>query len=703
MKRLFGLLNLLLCLELIIGTHFPGARIFTIDVAKAQTCPSGLVFDSTLNRCITSDQNAALINATASCNGDKECYKRLAEEELKKGEEERKIEEAVKNKSGLFNTGLKVAAIAAPLTIGLMSLGRTRSKCASISMISMVAGGLAFVVGDVMANKKHKSCLKKIREDWEKNKEATTEKTSTGATKVSLSQDQSEAFEQLAKSEECMKSSAKMKAGFYMASMVAFGVSAATATLEALASKANHVEFARNICPVASVDQPKDSQELVQEFLYANYLDQAQDVSSYLVMKESIKSEQLSCASVDRYREVSGLFEKPVNKNEEILVTLKSTSRMIVNTIIPEAQATPLAMSAGEGVGAFLTKPETRAVLSGIFTAWSMMMMSHANKQAKVAGNRADFLRKLKQDFNDASGAISCTSEERNMSANANCYCYTENGQRNQARGSSQICQQLWTGQTVANAGIFNSTDFSTQRVCISSTGQADEACACRQTRSCLSAIPGTNTSLGLGSISAATNGLTPLNDLAGGNISAAQLNGSASLNTAARLLDQKKELEKKLNDKNLARKQSNLAKEIEGSLIAGAAGQPSPLALDSNLPLNMSASQAAQALERELGAERSFERVSGSPAIGQPGNSNPGAEAGFSLGVEEPTAISQETQLAEVMKQDLNYNQADITKSDSNIFQILTNRYQRSGMKRLFDESEKTSPEPANKNDISQ
>ncbi len=308
----------------------------------------------------------------------------------------------------------------------------------------------------------------------------------------------------------------------------------------------------------------------------------------------------------------------------------------------------------------------------------------------------------MKDQFNDANGAISCTAEERSTSANANCYCYTEGGQRNPSRSNSQVCQQLFAGTTPGQAGTYNALPLGSERVCIAQNGSADAGCSCAKTRSCLNAIPGGVANLGIGAISAANAGLTPTNDIASGKIAVGDLNGAATLGTAARILAGKKDLEKKLKiDPN---KKAKLTNAIEGALIAGGAGTPSPLLGDSSLPMNMSPSQAAQALEKELGGQRSFERVSGSPAVGQPGNSAPGNDPGFSLGSAEPVAPTEEAQLAEVMKQDLNYDQADITKSNSNLFQILSNRYQRSGMRRLFDENEKAAPaEASNKNDITQ
>jgi hypothetical protein len=203
-----------------------------------------------------------------------------------------------------------------------------------------------------------------------------------------------------------------------------------------------------------------------------------------------------------------------------------------------------------------------------------------------------------------------------------------------------------------------------------------------------------------LGAISVASNGMKPLNDLANGQVGAGSINSAAAGSLAAKLLDEKNKLQNKAKlDPN---KQKSLSKQIEGSLIAAGAGQPSPIQIQSSLPMNMSGGDAARALEKELGDGRSFEQIGGSPALAQPGNATPGDAEGFSLGTPDAAAIS-ENQLAEAMAQDLNYGQNDITKSDSNIFDIVTNRYQRSGMRRLFDDDAKAEPEKANKNDISQ
>ena len=56
MQRILKLTSLLLCFELILGPVAPGFSF--VSNAMAQDCPSGTQFDSTLNRCITTEQMA---------------------------------------------------------------------------------------------------------------------------------------------------------------------------------------------------------------------------------------------------------------------------------------------------------------------------------------------------------------------------------------------------------------------------------------------------------------------------------------------------------------------------------------------------------------------------------------------------------------------------------------------------------------------
>ncbi len=725
---MFSLLNLILCFELIVGPHIPGSQIFTMDIAKAETCPPGLVFDSVLNRCITSDQNAQLMAATSSCSGDKECYKRLAEEELKKGEEEDKIEEAIKEKSGLFNKSMKIAAIVGPLTLGVLMLvkKKTTNTCSKISMYGMIGASVALLAGNLLADSGHRKRLEKIREDWDKKKDTIEGKT----------EGQSEAFEMLAKQEDSMAKAAKQKGTFYTIALAAFAASAVAAVIE-MAS------IDGGICPPDGVTLkwPSDDIDYVRELMTMkekkiaiHNMVQAKSFVDYLVLQDEVNSinKNSSSFSLHKYNQLENDFvghplqQKSLWKSvAAVLQDLSSSINFIpeahaqapipegieVITIsarrVPMQQEIPVTresisteMPTNTGTAEkkpFYANPKVRAAVSGVLAGWSGMMMAHANKQARVSENRANFLRKIKKNFVDAQGAISCSQEERNLSTNANCYCYTDDGKRNQARQNSSICKGLFNSQILHGSNSYDNGLFA-QKVCVTKAGSIDEKCSCRASKSCGTSIGGMSAGFSPSALNIVGNGLRPANDFMNGNLAAAEIDSASATSGAIRALDAKKALVNKL-PKNKQKELRDITSKEEQNLIEGGKSISALPMASNNSPLPLTPSEAARELEKEIRGARKFEAASSSTAIATPGND--GSE--FSLSNEASVAPTTDQKLAEVMTQYLNYGQNDITKSDTNIFNILSNRYQRSGMRRLFDEDGKASPEAANKTDISQ
>src|SRR5690606_16074623 len=121
--------------------------------------------------------------------------------------------------------------------------------------------------------------------------------------------------------------------------------------------------------------------------------------------------------------------------------------------------------------------------------------------------------------------------------AKPECYCYTPEGQRNPNRGSSQICQKLWSG-TLASAKDYKASTpgFSG---CVNASNNYDSSCACKKSsKGCLSVSTKGVTGLGTGGLSLLNSGISPLNDMASGNFAKAEASQAGSINNAMRLLD---------------------------------------------------------------------------------------------------------------------------------------------------------------------
>lgn len=728
MKGLLKLLNLILCLELIVGPMLTnGSSGLFMSAAYAEPCPAGTSFDTTLNRCLTSEQTADVMNAVANCKGDKACYKSTAENALKEAEEEGKVKTALANKAGLFNTSMKAATVAVPLTMAVSMMKSVNAKCASVSIWAMLGGGLALFAGDTLANMQHKGRLKKIKKEWDvilKGDSATTStaatastSTTSGDSKVQATEAQSEAFEMLARSEESLASAAKMKTGFFGVATAAFAASAVLATLEAIKPPPAN---AGDICP--TTPKPESGSPAQSNFRnvsplfnykiakssHALLLD-AKNLPAFLTLKLALTAEssRRSSPSIDEYHYfVETTQGSGIEKDPSVLSMLKTFAATVVHELNPlkSSHASPITFS---GVSKFLLKPVTRAVFSGLLTAWAGTMTLHAMKQAKVSSNRAKFLRNLKDEFNDATGSInSCSSADRANPAVPNCYCYTAEGARNGERTNSSVCTALFTGKSASTtAGNYLLNSSVEGQGCISAAGATDSTCACRASNTCLKA-----TSAGLGSINPGTfsmlsSPLTAVDNLGNGSLDAASVNGSASVSNASRLLDAANKLaEKSKNGEELQKGKSELANSMANSLTTAGQGQGAGDLLGSGSSSlgNLTPSQAVAELEHDLkiADKSSVVEVKSAETVSTPANS---PEEKLEFGVSSSDLAAQGTQMAEVMEKNLDYGTNDInTGSTTNIFEVLSHRYQRSGMRRLFDDEGKMKADKASKSDVS-
>ena len=706
MQKFFKLLSLVICFELIASPMLAHQSTFWVSAAHAEDCPSGTQFDSVLNRCITSEQTAEVMNAVANCNGDKECYKTNADQALKDAEAEGKIKAEVANASGLMGSGMKVAAIALPLVVTIKMVATNSGKCPATSAIIMTGAGLVAFAGDTIANKGHKKRLEEIKKEWDgivsgtsSTSSTTTDSTSTSTststtatTPVKATEGQSQAFEMLAKSEDSLEKAAKTKAGIYMVAGAGFAAATVIAGLEMMRGSAMD-------CKAKASANPKDSifnNSIfnLRDFYVAKEIENTNDLA--LVLSAQSSSNEFSSPSIEEYEKNQSLISG-LSIGQEMIQKVKEASLIVYYNLIPISEAE----AAAPGMGQILESPVTRMVLGGVLAGWSVMMSMHASKQAKVAKSRAEYLRKMKDEFNDATGAISCTS--RTDPNNARCYCYTDSGARSTERANSAVCTALFTGKNLATtSGSYLTGSSST---CITKTGGEDSSCACKTTNTCatvgtLSSISGLDT----GTLSLTNGALKDLNAVSTGATDAANVNTAAGATKAVNLLRAANNVASKSKaGADAVKNKSALANQLSKNLTAAAAGSGMNTNLGSNSSLPSSPSQAIAALQKELEENKAqINSASGGQTLAGPSSNTPAADAALDFSLDNGQAAAQETQVAEAMKQNLDYGNADINSSSSeNLFNLLSNRYQRSGMRRLFDTEGKTQADAPNKDDI--
>lgn len=438
-----------------------------------------------------------------------------------------------------------------------------------------------------------------------------------------------------------------------------------------------------------------------------------------------------SSPSIDEYEEMTRFFNDfNVNDNKDLLSLMKETIKTIGHNLNPisnsYAQDANLPGATEESVSfladmrARLSKipssvknvlknidknlktPVTRAVISGVFAGWAGVMYAHTKKQQKASEERAKLLRKMKEEFNIASGAINmCSAEDRNNTAKPECYCYTSEGGRNANRSNSQICQRMFAGINTT-AGNYYGTSGASMKGCISNTNTFDATCSCKANNSCLKASASGNFSgMNPGTFSMLSSPLQAIDGISNGSIDTANVNGDAAVNNAMRIMDATDKLQNAKGAEEVKKAKAG-AKALEDSLIRGASGMSPNLGNSSSSGLaSLSPKEAAAMLEKELESP-SIGPVGGGSDAFSPIAGSGGDDTQLDFGLSGTQASDPSSQVAEVMKENFDYGQNDINEgSSTNIFEVLSNRYQRSGMRRLFDEKGKTKADAPAKTDI--
>ena len=359
--------------------------------------------------------------------------------------------------------------------------------------------------------------------------------------------------------------------------------------------------------------------------------------------------------------------------------------------------------------------PATRATLSGIMTAVAMNQRSHMDDQKKKAEARKAFIEKLQLQVEAAgNGFGSCTQEQRDKDmTKPHCFCYLQGGSINTARVKSATCKAFFGSGLAKNmARPTSATSAREAPTCTTPNATViDESCSCRRTNSCTSVPRAGFTSTGVGP-SAIANMNDVLDGLNNGSLRAEDIKPEQMVARAAALGRKQQALlndpknKALLNDIKKSDSQGQAAMRALASQIAG-----SPGLMGSNIGNMGSGAVGGGSPQDEIKKlQEDFKKDMSQyepGAIGAgAGNTLGAAGDDFSLDAVTGGGVTVEgdEKLAEVMDTNFEASGSDInSNSDANIFQILTYRYQRSAMRRLFGGEAMLPADKANETEISE
>lgn len=354
-----------------------------------------------------------------------------------------------------------------------------------------------------------------------------------------------------------------------------------------------------------------------------------------------------------------------------------------------------------------LASPIGVGIMSSISMAMNMVLYNAASEQAAESENNAKKIEKMiavyKSTFQDY-----CPNGRENLNE-PRCYCYSDDGTQNTNRSNSKTCQDLWAKDNTAFNGSKTNyavkSDANELFGCMTVNKQYDEDCKCKKLvnssgeNACLKAsqlsisMPGAMANYakanGLQNVMALANNTANGNgDLSGLSSGALAINGLNSRNRAIEILSDQV---KKSKDANLA-KGLELTTDLVKSFQAadGTLGKEQLLASKSlNSPY--SASEVSGKLGEALKNVESDLKNKGIELVGGAGRTKSNQnKSGSKFNFDSASSgnSGQILNLPDEIPEKKYKIKGDINTNDSaSIWEVISNRYLQSGLKRLMDE----------------
>lgn len=686
-------------------------------------CSGGQHFDSVLNRCVLNKETVDSKVSVQSCDGlegaaFKDCFDKNAKEQVSKLESEGKIKASKSPKASMMNYG--VAAVAAIGAAYYLFISKEDVKqCGSTSLYLMLGGGVTTLLGEILAQTSYKKSVKKLGSDYKDRmtKSSTDKKENIDI----LTSNQVIAFDYQIDSEKARQKAHKSRATTYN---LAFGLY----TAAAVASLYEAYKFKDDAaCKMSS--EPKTSMRMNNSI---DLISHHPNFSKYHYISNFSAQEVIEVI----FREVTSVFpsahaeeekspgEESSGKDAGIVSKVQMATNLVSATQSGSGDAVKNAAqvaSKESGIGKTIAKavrsPLMRAAASGILAFYSKGIASDAKRRAKDSKERVKMIENLKTSFlnNGGSGFASCSNDDRTNPEKTSCYCYLEDGSKNPARETSNVCLEVFgqvantTATDYDQSGPFNPNEF---KGCFTKQKRVDLNCKCKgdaksgKKDNCLNISPEINIGQ-LASNKSLTTAATKAQSFTSGNISTGQIGTDTGVKLALSMNKIKKKLDSNPKTAKLAKKakkyESVLKKRIENGVQRAIAKNPAIAKIGSSLGSdsdNISAKDALKAMNKDLKA-KGPKFISGKSSGAITAKKDNEFDLDFGDSSNEGGALIDE-EVAAVMKQKFKIN--DISENTHhNIFKIITNRYKTSAMRHLFDDSGTFEGEAANESEINE
>jgi len=357
-------------------------------------------------------------------------------------------------------------------------------------------------------------------------------------------------------------------------------------------------------------------------------------------------------------------------------------------------------------LGASLAKfgsSEQVSMGAGVMLGLNAYLIIHAMKEQKRAEDNIENIDDVIATYSEYVAGF-CPDGREDLT-NERCYCYNGDGTQNENRGSSVICQNLFASDGV-NYSLLNEKPFSItegpRQGCVTITGQFDEECKCRKMingttkqNACANSPGTTALNGGFAAQIGAPDTLKALNAFPqGANAALGSLNEASLQKSAARNKSLAESMIKKANQEGAKFPTLGALEDKAEKLALGASDSKSLANLNSAFSPGRASSLASNpSLAKAI--EKAESRINLTPTLASSGSGKgsigSGAKGGNGFKFNWNDAAAKEgNKVQTFMEKKYKYKGSDIVKrNDVSLWNVISRRYQTSGLKRLFGEDE--------------
>ena len=367
------------------------------------------------------------------------------------------------------------------------------------------------------------------------------------------------------------------------------------------------------------------------------------------------------------------------------------------------ASAVGEATGIGDKIGELLDSPPGIMIVAGIGGINAMTLYKAAADQEKECDENIKKIDRIIASFKDSFSNFCPNGREK--LEEPTCYCYLENGQKNTSRSNSQTCQQLWNKNQYVydnTAGDYNANGAPVDPAgCLTIDGKFDENCQCKKlinskgSNACLKTVSLPINNNGLGSAFVQASGVDKvmknLAQTASGNSNLNSLTGrelgmaiARQGDLASRLWDKiasdpNKKMFPKINSNEQLLAYQKAA--ISPREMAAYSGGSALAAVDSSA-MSPAAAKIVEDVRKKSGIE-----MTGGNGLGVKKAGNKKEEFSF---MDVGAGGGAGGVVSDFPEKNYKYKDADVSKdSGASIFEIISNRYVESGLRRLFETPE--------------